>query len=574
MKRILITVLIGINLFYLAFAQDTIGGRWHLVGYEDNVMYQFEDNYRYSIYSEDGTFGSIEDGGGTPNPYTVVEDTITIDLFFGNIVNYQMNFMCDGQVVEFKNIDYETIHSTHFREGYDYEESPCNHNSTLCDNDYIEINGDCYYQSDLNVLQSFIDLNQSLNGQEPLGIGDQEWNNTRLTYLGLGNRSLTTIPDNIGDLNYVEYLFLSSNQFSILPEGIGDLSSLKFLFLSHNQFSILPESIGSLSNLETLYLHDNQLNILPQTICNLSDCYIYVNDNQLCPPYPECIEEDVGYQDTTNCEPACDLGDVNCDGDLNVLDIVLMVNMILDGEYDSIADINEDNIVDILDIVRLVNIILDGADTSTVTDIDGNVYETVQIDEQLWMAENLKVSHYNDGSEIPTGYSNPEWGWLDMGAYGVYVDDPVNTDVYGNLYNWYTVDDDRGVCPDGWHIPSDEEFMELEMFLGMSESEANSTGYRGTNEGSKLAGRHDLWNSGSLDENQEFGTSGFSGFPAGNRDYYNANYNSMGSFGAFWSSTELNSLTAWNRELEYHASVVYRFNATKQFGFSIRCLKD
>jgi uncharacterized protein (TIGR02145 family) len=115
--------------------------------------------------------------------------------------------------------------------------------------------------------------------------------------------------------------------------------------------------------------------------------------------------------------------------------------------------------------------------------------------------------------------------------------------------------------------------MELEMFLGMSEFEANSTGYRGTNEGSKLAGRPDLWNSGSLDENEEFGTSGFSGFPAGNRDYYNANYNSMGSFGAFWSSTELDSFTAWNRELEYHASVVYRFNATKQFGFSIRCLQ-
>ena len=99
--RMLITVLISINLFYLAFAQDTIEGRWHLVGYEDNIMYQFEDNYRYSIYSTDGTFGDIEDAGGTPNPYTVVEDIITIDLFFGTIVNYQMNFMCDGQDVEF-----------------------------------------------------------------------------------------------------------------------------------------------------------------------------------------------------------------------------------------------------------------------------------------------------------------------------------------------------------------------------------------------------------------------------------------------------------------------------------------
>ena len=71
-----------------------------------------------------------------------------------------------------------------------------------------------------------------------------------------------------------------------------------------------------------------------------------------------------------------------------------------------------------------------------------------------------------------------------------------------------------------------------------------------------------------------FGTSGFNGLPSGNRDYSNGNYNSIGIFGAFWSSTAFNNLTAWNRELEYHSAVVYRFNATKQFGFPIRCLKD
>ncbi len=101
---------------------------------------------------------------------------------------------------------------------------------STCDEGYTEIDGECYYQSDLDVLQYFIDLNESLNGEEPLEIGDQEWNNTRLTYLGLGNRSLTTIPDNIGNLNNLEYFFLSSNQFSTLPESIGNLSSLKFFF--------------------------------------------------------------------------------------------------------------------------------------------------------------------------------------------------------------------------------------------------------------------------------------------------------------------------------------------------------
>ena len=110
------------------------------------------------------------------------------------------------------------------------------------------------------------------------------------------------------------------------------------------------------------------------------------------------------------------------------------------------------------------------------------------------MAENLKVTHYNDGSEIPTGLSSGsdgEWANTTEGAYAVYDDNPSYADIYGNLYNWFVVDDDRGVCPDGWHVPSDEEFIELEMFLGMSEEEANNTGWRGTDEGSKLAGNSD-----------------------------------------------------------------------------------
>ena len=230
-----------------------------------------------------------------------------------------------------------------------------------CDEGYTEIDGECYYQSDLDVLQDFIDFNESLNGEEPLEIGDQEWNNTRLTYLGLGNRSLTTIPDNIGNLNHLEYLFLSSNQFSILPESIGNLSSMKFLFLSHNQFSILPESIGNLSSLETLYLHSNQLFILPDTICNLSDCYIYVNDNQLCPPYPECLsEEDIGYQNTSECSEI-DYCDLNSDGEINILDVIIVLNCILEDEgCDYICmDYNEDSEVNILDVIIMVNIILD-----------------------------------------------------------------------------------------------------------------------------------------------------------------------------------------------------------------------
>mgnify|MGYP000491163984 CR=1 FL=1 len=140
-------LIISINLFYLAFAQETIEGRWHLVGYEDNVMYQFVDTelfadagYRYTIYSIDGVFGGLEDAGGSPNPYSIVNDVITIDLFFGQVPSYQMNFRCDGQVVEFIDIEYDIIHSTLFREGYDYIDSNCSQIQDCCESQEAAIN--------------------------------------------------------------------------------------------------------------------------------------------------------------------------------------------------------------------------------------------------------------------------------------------------------------------------------------------------------------------------------------------------------------------------------------------------
>ena len=104
---------------------------------------------------------------------------------------------------------------------------------------------------------------------------------------------------------------------------------------------------------------------------------------------------------------------------------------------------------------------------ATVTDIDGNVYETLLIGEQLWMAENLKVTHYKNGDEIPYP-SDEDFGSCDEGQYGIYDNDSTNADIYGNLYNWFVVDDERGVCPEGWHVPSDEEYTILIDYLGVS----------------------------------------------------------------------------------------------------------
>ena len=339
MIRMLITVFIGINLFCLSFAQDTIEGRWHLVGYEDNVMYQFVDTelfadagYRYTIYSTDGTFGDLEDAGGSPNPYSVsvVDDIITMDLFFGTIVNYHMNFMCEGQVVEFRNIDYGTIHSTHFREGYDYEDSPCNDIIIdECETGYIEINNLCFHEGDISLIQKMIDnsyqsdidldcqdgdaycgspnpfmdsldnwgwissdgISYEMPGNgngivEPLELGIQEWNNGRLTSFMCGAyiycQLSGEIPDNISDLTEIEVLRLELNYFDgEIPESVCELENVNF-----NDY--------------------------------LSFDFSY---NQLCPPYPDCIPESaVNYMNTSECEGCCyeaflaneNCGDANC----------------------------------------------------------------------------------------------------------------------------------------------------------------------------------------------------------------------------------------------------------------------
>ena len=211
-----------------------------------------------------------------------------------------------------------------------------------------------------------------------------------------------------------------------------------------------------------------------------------------------------------------------------------------------------------------------------LTDIDGNEYQAVQIGEQLWMKENLKVNHYRNGDELPDITDGGDWSNLSTGAYCNYNNNDSMAETYGHLYNWHAVNDSRNIAPDGWHVPSDEEFMELEMYLNMSESEANSTGWRGTNEGSKLAGNAGLWDNGDLENNSEFGTSGFSAFPAGYRYYYDGSYYGMGNFGYFWSSSELYSFYAWSRLLSYSNSDVSRNLSLsyKLFGFSVRCLKD
>jgi uncharacterized protein (TIGR02145 family) len=123
---------------------------------------------------------------------------------------------------------------------------------------------------------------------------------------------------------------------------------------------------------------------------------------------------------------------------------------------------------------------------NTVTDIDGNIYTPVRIGEQWWMAENLKVTHFRNGEAIAYVENNNEWASRSQGAYCFYENDDVYKDVYGLLYNWYAVNSPLNIAPKGWHVASDDEWNELEIYLGMDVSETAYVGFRGNDQGAQL----------------------------------------------------------------------------------------
>ncbi|MBI1192335.1 MAG: hypothetical protein GC205_04075 [Bacteroidetes bacterium] len=202
---------------------------------------------------------------------------------------------------------------------------------------------------------------------------------------------------------------------------------------------------------------------------------------------------------------------------------------------------------------------------ATVTDIDGNVYSTVQIGEQCWMHENLKVEHYQNGDALPTGLSNPAWTAAATGAFSVYNDDASNKAAYGLLYNWYAAADARGLCPTGWQVPTDSAYGQLINFLGGPAVAGGTMKATGT----LLAGTG-LWEDPNAAASN---SSGFTGLPGGFRGFF-GDYPELGTHGYWWTRTAPSSNAAWNRRLNTYTSHANRFSANKQNGFSVRCLKD
>ena len=221
------------------------------------------------------------------------------------------------------------------------------------------------------------------------------------------------------------------------------------------------------------------------------------------------------------------------------------------------------NVLSSIFIVALIMSFIVNKSISQVTDVDGNSYKTVTIGKQVWMAENLNVEHYRNGDVIPQVQDSTEWSNLTTGAWCYYENNSENGKTYSKLYNWFAVNDPRGLALKGWHIPSDAEWTKLTNFLG----------------GEKVAGGKlkatTLWETPNEGVTNE---SGFTALPGGFRSFL-ANFDFIYKFGCFWSSSggdnvDLDSGLAWPRTLSNNSTSVYNYGYNKGYGLSVRCVKD
>jgi uncharacterized protein (TIGR02145 family) len=197
-----------------------------------------------------------------------------------------------------------------------------------------------------------------------------------------------------------------------------------------------------------------------------------------------------------------------------------------------------------------------------VTDIDGNVYKTVTIGNQVWMAENLKVTHYNNGDPIVKITDQSAWQHTNAGAYCAYGNIDSNAKTYGYLYNWFAVGDGRRIAPSGWHVATFEEWFTLQRAI----AEYNLAGGKMKKNGVE----HWMPPNAGADN-----SSGFSGLPGGRRDAATG-FTGMRYFAYWWNADEdsANTLYAFYRSLYHNSPVVGWSNYFKMDGMSVRCIKD
>lgn len=207
------------------------------------------------------------------------------------------------------------------------------------------------------------------------------------------------------------------------------------------------------------------------------------------------------------------------------------------------------------------------AQTDSITDIDGNVYQTMAIGTQWWMTENLKVTRFNNGDSIPYLKKAEDWTASDVAAYCFYANSSNFIDQCGLLYNWYVAADDREVCPSGWHVSTDEDWIVLEKHLGMGAEESEGlTAWRGTTEGDQL-------------KDDSFGGNNISGFTALGTGYRHPDgtFKAMGRDNDYWTSTPYDNQGSTEgilHGLSSSKSTIVRNFHSPGYGFCIRCVRD
>jgi len=442
---------------------------------------------------------------------------------------------------------------------------------------------ECEALGDLASLQDIINLNNLYPSAapfyEPTEIGEQNWEDGRLISLDLSSWSLDT-----------------------LPSSIANFTALTNLNLKSNNISVLPNTISNLTSLTTLDLRYNNLTTLPNTICDIynSLATIQLSSNYICPSYPECItDENLYYQNQDDCESmgcidatACNVdatafysylndtcwyanegcdcsypqySNADCDGVCNgdAINQIYWEDNDSDGlggsnsEYycsTQVPDgwvLNDDDADDncyshSYDCAGECdgNHIDDDGDGvcdefwGTVTDIDGNTYKTIQIGEQVWMAENLMVTHYSNGDNISTD------------------------EYYDDYYSFYAANDDKEICPAGFYIPTRFDYIELNSFLGSNAGgkmkEAGTTHWASPN-------------TGATNE------SGFTALPKGKIQYiWSSSVNYENSKAGYWTASYYEPTDMGSIALLYHDDSELTLNlfSTLSNGWNIRCIKD
>ncbi len=196
---------------------------------------------------------------------------------------------------------------------------------------------------------------------------------------------------------------------------------------------------------------------------------------------------------------------------------------------------------------------------SSITDASGNTYEVVQIGQQCWMTSNLKTTKYRNGNDIPNLTGVSQWSSTSFGAYCDYENSVSNSETYGKLYNWYAVETEN-ICPEGWRVPSDEDWNTLTEVVGGSNIAGGKLKETGTSH----------WITPNSNATDDYG---FTALPGGMR-YDQGDFNNIRYLGYWWSSTNNFSTKAWMRSINYNQSNITRSSNEKKYGHSVRCLKD